>query len=485
MMDAAKAGAWRGVRALQRLDRMIDEAARDLGAVQRDTRALATVLRERGRDVRRATPRVAQLVAVGSRLAAHTRWLRLRAAARGQDGLSPDDHAELARRTASELAQLRGAVVKLGQLASTRPDLVGAVWARELSVLQDRGMAVDAAAIRSRVAAELGAPIDTLFAAFDDDPLAVASIAQVHAATLPDGTAVVVKVQVPGVDAIIAADVAALEMCARLFHDLPGVDLPTVTAELHRSLQGELDYDREAANLTRFGREVPPDVVVPRAIGSHSTARVLTMTRVIGAPLTAWLDARVAVGDVIGRDRVIGALVGEVASQLLVRGHLHGDLHAGNVMVSEAGELALLDFGCTLSLDARERRGYARLLAALAVGGAQVDGDGLAQTLAELGFAADQPDALARAVALLAEVTRPGRTVSAVDWAALTAQQLEVVRDIDGLRVPASFVLVGRVLAALGGILAAYRPAIDVHALLLPHVLAAMAAAPSAAATRS
>lgn len=477
MMAAVRAGA----RVLGRVDRMIDDAARDLGAVQRDTRALLATVRARGRDVGRATPRVGQLAAVASRLGAHARWLRLRAAARGQVGLTDDDHAELARRAVAELSPLRGAVVKLGQLASTRPDLVGAAWARELAALQDRGEPVPAAAIRGRVEAELGAPIAELFATFDDTPLAVASIAQVHAATTFAGVDVVVKVQVPGVEALIAADVAALEVCARLLPDLPGVDLPTVAAELHRCLQAELDYAREAEQLRAFAREAPPHVLIPRVVEERSAARVLTMSRLRGTPLTAWLDARVAAGDLAARDRLLGALVGEVVAQLLTRGHLHGDLHAGNVLVTDAGQLALLDFGCTLRLGDDERRGYGRLLAALATG----DAPALPAALTDLGFVADEPAALGAAVALMAEVARPGVATDAVDWAALTARQLELVRGVAGLRVPPSFVLVGRVLAALGGLLATYRPAIDVHALLLPHVLAALAPASAAARPNS
>jgi ubiquinone biosynthesis protein len=314
-----------------------------------------------------------------------------------------------------------------------------------------------------------------LFASFDDEPLAVASIAQVHAATTLDGVDVVVKVQVPGVEGKIAADVAALEVCARLLPELPGVDLPTVAAELHRCLCAELDYVREAAQLREFARQVPAHVIVPHVIDERSADRVLTMTRLRGAPLTAWLDAHDAADARGARDRLLGELVGEVAAQLLARGHLHGDLHAGNVMVTDAGQLALLDFGCTLRLSADERRGYARLLAALATG----DAGAVPAALAELGFAADDPAALGEAVALLSDVARPGVVVDAVDWAALTARQLELVRNVVGLRLPPSFVLVGRVLAALGGLLATYRPAIDVHALLLPHVLAALAPAPA------
>ena len=113
-------------------------------------------------------------------------------------------------RVVAHAAQLRGGIAKLGQLASCRPDLVGPVWASELAQLQDEVPPIDAAPIRARIEAELGRPLAEVFADFDDTALAAASLAQVHAATLLDGTRVVVKVQVPGIEDIIEADIAVM-----------------------------------------------------------------------------------------------------------------------------------------------------------------------------------------------------------------------------------------------------------------------------------
>ncbi|HSR96972.1 MAG TPA: AarF/UbiB family protein, partial [Kofleriaceae bacterium] len=178
-----------------RLDALSLDLARDLGAVRRDAESLAYTARDRARTVRRATPRTARLAQIGAALLARHRWLRLAAAARGHTALRPEDHRDLAQRAARAAAELRGGVAKLGQLASCRPDLVGPIWAAELAALQCDVPPVDGALIRARIEAELGRPIAACFAELDDAPLAAASLAQVHAARLPDGTRAVVKVQ--------------------------------------------------------------------------------------------------------------------------------------------------------------------------------------------------------------------------------------------------------------------------------------------------
>src|SRR5439155_16435191 len=158
---------------------------------------------------------------------------------------------------------------------------------------------VDVAQIRERIVAELpptpSSPDEVAgevlgkFASFDDTPIAAASLAQVHGATLPDGTRVVVKVQVPGIEDVIAADIASLRAIAGMLGAMPGIDLATLTHELSRALASELDYLVEAAALARFAAAAP-DVLVPRPIAHATTARVLTMTRIDGERLISCLE---------------------------------------------------------------------------------------------------------------------------------------------------------------------------------------------------
>lgn len=448
-----------------RLDALSLDLARDLGEVTRDAQAFATAVRDRTTTVYRATPRAAKLAQAGAAIVARQRWLRLAAAARGETVLRDEDHRDLARRTAQIAAQLRGGIAKLGQLASCRPDLIGPIWAGELARLQDDVPPIDAAAIRARIEAELGKPIAELFAAFDDEPLAAASLAQVHAAILPDGTAVVVKVQVPGIEDVIAADIAALRTIASAFGELPGVDLPILASELSRALASELDYEAEAGALETFAGG---GVVVPRPFRALSTKRVITMTRIDGERLIPSLE-RMTPAE---RDPLLAALVGEIAAQILVRGHVHADPHPGNFLVTTDGKLAMLDFGCTLELSRAERGAYARLVMAIAGG----DQAAASAQLAALGFVADAPEALVAITASLIGSMRPGAAVSEVDWEAAFASQIAQAKQLGGLSIPRSFVLLGRVLATIAGLLATYRPNIHLYPLLARHLAAAAAA---------
>ena len=380
------------------LDRLSLDLARDLGEVARGGIAVADAARGEWQEVAdtveaawtqaraqsRGVPRVTRVVRAGLALAASARWYRLRGAAAGRAGLSDDDHRALAARTRDACIELRGGVLKLGQVASCRPDLIGPVWAAELAQLQDRVPAIDGAAIAARVEAELGAALADRFAGFSADALAAASLAQVHAARLPDGRAVAVKVQVPGIDEIVRADVAALAILAGMLGDLIPGDLGAIAGELGRALTGELDYLAEAA----AGAEVAPtlagtELFVPAVVASHSTARVLTTDRVDGVRLTEALDA----ADGPERTRIVRALVDGIARQIFRGGVVHADPHPGNFLCTADGRIAVLDWGCVLRLAPAERAGYARLLVAL--GGK--DGAGAERELRGLGFGGDGP----------------------------------------------------------------------------------------------
>ncbi len=447
-----------------RLDAMSLDLARDGGAIVRNAQGLADAARGHATTFARATPRVTRIAQAAGALFARQRWLRLAQTARsGCAELRDEDHRELARRTCAYAAELRGGIAKIGQLASCRPDLVGPIWAGELAKLQDEVPPVDAAAIRARVEHELGKPIGEVFATFDDTPLAAASLAQVHAATLLDGSDVVVKVQVPGIEDVIAADIAALRAIAGAIGELPGVDLQTLTAELARALATELDYEAEADALWSYSGAA----VAPRPIVDASTKCVLTMTRVTGERLTSWLEH----AEPAARDRLLGELVGEVAAQVLSRGQVHADPHPGNFLVTADGKLALLDFGCMLELTASERASYARLVIAIAGN----NGAAAATELAALGFSADDPDQLVDLAGSLVGALRPGANTAQLDWQAAFADQVAQAKTLGGLTIPPSFVLLGRVLASVAGLLATYKPKLELHPLIARHLAAAMA----------
>ena len=155
----------------------------------------------------------------------------------------------------------------------------------------------------------------------------------------------------------------------------------------------------------------------------------------------------------------------------MLRGHVHADPHPGNFLVTPDGKLAMLDFGCTLALSPDERRAYARLVFAIAGN----DSDGAATQLAGLGFTCDDPQQLVALTQSIVGALRPGTSVAEVDWTAAFGEQIAKAKQLGGLTIPRSFVLLGRVLATVAGLLAHYKPAIHLHPLIAKHLMAAMA----------
>jgi ubiquinone biosynthesis protein len=242
--------------------------------------------------------------------------------------------------------------VKFGQILSTRRDLIPPDIAEELTLLQDRVAPFDGQHARGLVEAALGRSISEAYAHFDITPLASASIAQVHAATLHDGRDVVVKVLRPDIAAMIAADVALLKYAAAVVERAhPSADKirpKDIVAEIENTLAAELDLQREAGNasLLRRNWQDSPDLYVPEVIWSHTAERAMTMERVRGIPS----DDVVAL-DAAGIDRKALAAKGvRVFYQQVFRDNFfHADAHAGNIWVDatrkEDPRFIALDFG--------------------------------------------------------------------------------------------------------------------------------------------
>lgn len=271
----------------------------------------------------------------------------------------PRQALELPRgeRLALVLTELGPLFVKFGQILSTRRDLLPEDIADALASLQDQVPPFPTAQARATIEQSLEAPIAQLFTRFDDQPLAAASIAQVHAAQLPTGEEVVVKVLRPDIHERVAHDIGVLHAVAGLverFHPHADKLRPyDLVAELENTLTNELDLQREGANgnvLRRNFRD-SPDLHVPAVHWSHSKGDVLTLTRVYGIPVDE-LDALDAAG--IDRVRLARMAVELFYTQVFRDNFFHADAHAGNVWVEQvpgaAPRLIALDFGIMGSL---------------------------------------------------------------------------------------------------------------------------------------
>ncbi|HWI13279.1 MAG TPA: ubiquinone biosynthesis regulatory protein kinase UbiB, partial [Burkholderiales bacterium] len=238
--------------------------------------------------------------------------------------------------------------VKFGQVLSTRRDLLPQDIADELAKLQDQVPPFPAAAVLATLARVYGRPVEEVFKRFDREPIASASVAQVHLAELPDGTEVAVKVLRPGIGTIIAHDLALLDTGASLLESVwpEGRRLKPheVVAEFARHLENELDLMREAANASQLRRnfETSPLLLVPEIYWDYCTTEVMVMQRMHGTPVNQ-VAALVAQG--IDIPRLARAGVEIFFTQVFRDGFFHADMHPGNIFVTPEGQYIALDFG--------------------------------------------------------------------------------------------------------------------------------------------
>lgn len=256
--------------------------------------------------------------------------------------------------------------VKLGQMLSTRPDLLPAPFVAELSKLQSEVEAEPWATIRPVIEESLGRPMPEVFAHVDEAPLAAASVAQIHAATLLDGTEVVVKVQRPRARLQATADLDIVTRLAARMEERTAwgrrIGVAALAAGFKASLEEELDYRTELANTRAVGA-ADGAVRVPATHPEISSSQVLVMEKLDGQPLSrAGELLRSMPGE--RRRELADALFGAVMKQLLVTGVFHADLHPGNIFITDSG-LALLDFGSVGRLDKNSRTCLGMVLLAI------------------------------------------------------------------------------------------------------------------------
>lgn len=278
----------------------------------------------------------------------------------GNRNLSGDtlqEHRIYAEKLAKALEELGACFIKLGQVISTRPDLLPSPYITALSRLQHTVTAVPGDQIAAIVEYDLGRPLSDIFQFFDLKPLATASIAQVHKAVLHDGSHVVIKVQRPGVQQQIEVDVEVMQEIARFVtrHTPLGAryGLTSMVQEIKQSLSQELDFLQEADNTQSISRDIREfrHLMTPTIYPAYSSRRVLTLSFIPGCPL-----AQVPSGKSCHAEpaTVATELLSAYLKQIVVNGLFHCDPHPGNILLVDDGRLALLDFGMIGRLDARQ-----------------------------------------------------------------------------------------------------------------------------------
>ncbi len=362
-------------------------------------------------------------------------------------------------RLALALAQAGPTFIKFGQALSVRPDLVGNELAADLGSLRDRLPPFPAVQARAEIEAALGLPVATLFATFDDTPVAAASIAQVHFATLPDGREVAVKILRPGIEAAFQRDLdlfwwlAARAEGRAEFRRLRPMQ---VVATLADAIAIELDLRLEAAAASELASNFrdDPELRVPFIDWARTARRVLTIGRITGFSVDD-IAAIDAAG--IDRQRAGAAVITSFLKQALRDGFFHADLHHGNLFVARDGALEVIDFGIMGRLDLPTRRFMAELLLAFITG----DWKRAAEVHFEAGYvpAAKSVEAFAQACRSIGEPIL-GRPVEEISIGRLLTQLFEITETFDMPTQP-QLLLLQKTMVTAEGVARSLDPAIN------------------------
>jgi ubiquinone biosynthesis protein len=369
----------------------------------------------------------------------------------------------LAGQLADDLEAMGPTFVKLGQVLSGRPDLIPEPFIGALARLQDRVKPFSDAEAQRIVEEELGARISKAFLRFDPQPLAAASLAQVHRAALRDGREVVVKVQRPNIASQIADDFEVLGQIARFLDEhnewARRRRLGAIVEELRQSIMYELDYGREAqnlkamlANLNGFDR-----LYVPQPIESYYTRRVLTMEYVAGTKITALGPlARMEMdGSALARQ-----LFGAYLKQVLVDGLFHADPHPGNLFLTEDGHLVLLDLGMVGRTTPGMQENLLKLLIAISEGKAEQATDVILR-IGEVAPDCDAPQFRRRIGLVIAE--RHGLNMQRIN-VGRTLLAVNAIAAEHGVCVPSELTLLAKTLLQLDEVGKTLDPGFDPNA---------------------
>jgi predicted unusual protein kinase regulating ubiquinone biosynthesis (AarF/ABC1/UbiB family) len=356
--------------------------------------------------------------------------------------------------------EMGGVLVKVGQFLSSRVDLLPSEYIEELSLLQDEVPAQPFEVIRPVIERELGGRVEDVFAAFDMQPIAAASLGQVYRAVLPTGPTVAVKVQRRDIDRVVAVDLRSLRYIVHWLdrHTALGrrIDLLEVLGEFEETLFLELDYRREGHHAERISTmfAAEPRLAVPRVYWSHTTARVLTLQLMTGTKVT---DFHALDREGINRAAVAETLMEMYLHQVLVDGFFHADPHPGNVLVRPGPVVVLLDFGMVGQISHQNRENIRRVF----IGVIRRDYDEIIIGLKRLGFFTRLADTLAIRRALTWGI----ENFYDVSFGEIRSIQpgavIDEVQDIlfsETFRIPANFAFLGRALGTLSGLCTSLDP---------------------------
>jgi ubiquinone biosynthesis protein len=392
--------------------------------------------------------------------------LEAEVAAAGTEPVGPEPDRRTAQRFRQMLVDLGPTFIKLGQVLSSRPDMLPSHWVEELSELQDSVPPFPLAEVRAQIERGLGGKVEDLFGELDEAPLASASIAQVHRARTHAGEGVVVKVQRPRIRQRIEADLSILYQLARLVEAVveeTGVYTPTgIVEEFDRSIHEELDFRQEGRNAREMAENAKdrPFLVIPRVHEALSSETILTLEYIEGVRLS---DIDAAAGH--DPEKIAKNLIESAFRQLFEDGLFHGDPHPGNVLVLPGNRLALLDFG----LVGRLSRPMQEALVTLIMATALRDADTMARVLNRIGVPEDHTPITAFRADIAAILDRYlGRKLEDIHTSSLLRDLLDLAVK-HKIRVPKEYAVLSKASVTVEGIIRKLYPRLDILEIGMPY----------------
>ncbi len=366
--------------------------------------------------------------------------------------------------------EMKGVMIKVGQFLSSRIDFLPDEYIAELSRLQDRVPPHDYSGIRKQITSALGSPPEDLFSVFDAEPIAAASLGQVHNARLKDGRHVAVKVQYPDIEKIIETDIRMFGLLIRIMRGRVGnINLKVLHEEFSRIIRAELDYIQEGRNAERFMENFRGDgrVVIPAVYWEFTREKVLTLEFVGGIKITECDEVR---SSGIDCRQVVGLLAEAYSRMIFVHGFFHGDPHPGNIFVREGPVLVFVDFGMVQAIPDNVKRELRKFAIAVVESNTQE----IIGSMERMGFIIEGAD-----YGLLTEVAQSlidkYRNITPERLKALTVDDISeevgnVIGVIKYIQIPNNFILLGRTIGMLNGISFRLNPEVNIIEIGKPYI---------------
>ena len=366
--------------------------------------------------------------------------------------------------------EMKGVMIKVGQFLSSRKDFLPDEYIEELSELQDQVPPHDFGEIRQRIIDELGSAPEDIFSEFEKDPIAAASLGQVHRAVLKDGREAAVKVQYPGIEKIIETDIKMFEVLIYIMRGRMGwINLRVLHEEFSRIVRAELDYVQEARNAERFRLNFISDeqVVIPKVYWEFSRGKVLTLEFVGGIKIT---ECEIIKASRVDCRRLVNLLVETYAKMIFVHGFFHCDPHPGNIFMGEGPTVVFVDFGMVQSIADSTRRNLRHYANAIV----ENDATGIVEALEKLGFLIEDAD-----YAAIENVTQDlidkYRYSTPEELKSLTVDDIgDEINNVRGVinnfQVPNYFILLIRTAGMLNGMAYRLNPDVNIIEIAKPYI---------------